>query len=147
MSKYREHKFRGQDDSGKWHYGSLITMYDNDGELCYIIFKGDKSELQNIEPWDDFILVKPESVGEYSGLKDHSSEPKEIYEGDIIEGEFSIWMEEYEHVETLTGAVFFTEGTFVIESSIYANMPIIELNNIQIIGNITDNPELLDKKE
>lgn len=135
----RKYNFRGQDDSGKWHYGSLITMYDNDGKLCNFIFKGDKSELQNIEPWDDFILVKPESVGEYINLKDKHD--NEIFEGDIIDhikGEYrkspnDPWQPQVERF-----VVTFKDCAF-------RPMDILSLvtDSLQIIGNITDNPEFL----
>ena len=148
----REHKFRGKDDSGQWHYGSLITMYDNDGELCYFIFEGRKSELQNIEPWDDFILVKPETVGEFSELTDNDK--NEIYEDDIVE-----WQQYSftgQKTETIKGVVYFDTDcgayglrTDLVEDFFWLRIFYneVDLGDITVIGNIHDNKELLKKED
>jgi hypothetical protein len=72
-------------------------------------------------------------VHQYTGLKDCNG--VEIYEGDIICGEF--YDTEYHHSETIKAEVIFNNGAF--------NIAIREWHkpSLKIIGNIFENPELL----
>lgn len=76
-------------------------------------------------------------VLQYTGLDDKDG--KEIYEGDIISGEF--FDTEYHHAETIKHEVVFNNGAYNIASSNW-HKPTLE-----IIGNIFENPELLKKYE
>lgn len=94
---------------------------------------------------DDFILNKyfhlfnslsesPDFVlCQFTGLKDKNG--KEIYEGDIISGEF--YDTEYHHAETIKHEVVFNNGAYNIASGNW-HKPTLE-----IIGNIFETPELL----
>ena len=70
---------------------------------------------------------------QYTGLKDKNG--KEIYEGDIISGEF--YDTEYHHAEIIKHEVVFNNGAYNIASSNW-HKPTLE-----IIGNIFETPELL----
>lgn len=72
-------------------------------------------------------------IQQCTGLKDKNG--KEIYEGDIISGEF--YDTEYHHVETIKHEVVFNNGAYNIASSNW-HKPTLE-----IIGNIFENKKLL----
>lgn len=121
-------KFRGQDYQGKWHYGSLITLTDDSGELNYFILEGNY-ELQTMEPFEDFILVKPETVGQFTGLYDKNG--KEIYEGDIVE------------VLDTRMAVTYVNSSFRLRE---CTLACYDTKSIEVIGNVFDNPEMIKKE-
>ena len=69
----REIKFRGkQSFDNKWIHGSLLK----DKEKYYI----------TNDYGDTFYAVIPQTIGQYTGLKDEND--KELYEGDVIDIEY-----------------------------------------------------------
>ena len=76
-------------------------------------------------------------IQQYTGLKDKNG--KEIYEGDIISGEF--YDTEYHHSETIKAEVVFNNGAFNIAHSEW-HKP-----SLRIVGNVMENPELIKNNE
>lgn len=78
------------------------------------------------------------SLQQYTGLTDKNG--KEIYEGDIVKHKLQ---------EDVKGNISFYEGSFIVgialtrNSLINFNVP----NYIEIIGNIHENPELLNQNK
>lgn len=129
----REYKFRGRAITGIWVYGGIAV-------------KQHGTFINNEDmPYDDCCRVIPETVGQYTSLKDckrteQYPEGQEIFEGDIIE--WSIYPDDGKcrvfDIVGFSGGCFRTEKRYNLLNSLMA--PHRELC---VIGNIYDNPELL----
>ena len=131
--KVREILFRGKrEDNGNWIVGSFHKSIND----CYIIplpVVTSKSK------------VIPETVGQFTGLTDERG--KNIFEGDIVRySERRLGGEDV----PVVNVVEFAEGGFAVNNyfinhwlwnSIDGNT---QLSDIEVIGNIHDNPELLE---
>ena len=118
----REIKFRGwKMYYGGWAYGSLI--YDKDNTWSTIV---DEDVVDHI--------VETSSVGQYTGLKDKNE--KEIYEGDVV------WCRAGER----RSGIWEYEKRFAVEYGWTQSMLEMSMcDEIEVIGNIYDNPELLEE--
>lgn len=148
----RDILFRGKrQDNGEWVEGYYIkAKWYLDGKEMHIIFPLDVAIFPHTEV-SEYEEIIPKTIGQYTGLTDKNG--KKIFEGDIfhLDDEVvavvifqngSFRLEEY----GLTGT--FTESGFdecgggwdVIDCS-----PIdwYTINDMEVIGNIHDNPELL----
>ena len=135
----REIKFRGKRiDNNEWIYGYLLYDYDMaDDYVPFIIWKderylGGSGEEQIIE----------HTIGQYTGLKDKNG--KEVYIGDILEYTFTdykgkeLWTENYIVKENISG----WEMRNITKPKGHRSLSLVK--NYEVIGNIYDNPELLE---
>ena len=74
----------------------------------------------------------------YTGLKDKNG--KEIYEGDIVEFKVYWYEDVLKPTKRITATVIFKDGCFL------ANTFFIDRPDMEVIGNIYENPELLEEK-
>jgi hypothetical protein len=86
-----------------------------------------------------FVMVYPETVGEFTGLTDKNGKP--VFEGDIVKGLFL-------HMRSVNGVVIFQDGAFGLEwmrGDIHEYTPFTSMWDVkyEIIGNVHDNPGLL----
>ena len=133
----------------EWVTGNLVIS----GEECWIV--GELVETDEDQFWPEFwVLVRPETVGQYTGLKDKNG--VKIFEGDSVQRRAPIYKlgERAPSGEYLaTGKVVWDESSFTevgnYTVSTYDHLgnttKTILFNGINgwyVIGNIHDNPEL-----
>ena len=129
----REYKFRGKRlDNGKWVYGSLYgAQYQETGKVG----------IMTTEQAGDVAIIDEvfsQTVGQYAGLKDKKGQ--DIYEGDIMR---------YNNVPPTYCAVFWDKDAaqFAIEQEEFG---VVRRDWVdkrgEVIGNIHENPELLEGK-
>jgi uncharacterized phage protein (TIGR01671 family) len=129
--KVREYKFRGLDievESGVWRYGNF-TKTNMGGELVCVIEDVIKGVLC-------YYLVKPETVGQYIGLKDKNG--KEIYEGDCLGGELEGFFITYDD----SRAMFALSCDGELEEVDFHEIKYSDYFSLDVVGNIYENPEL-----
>lgn len=126
----REILFRGKSvTDGRWVFGDL----SNYGDCKTITTVKDFSIIDSCE-------VIPETVGQYTGLTDKNGLTK-IFEGDIVKV-YDVYCN-----ETVVGVVEFCDGSFRIYDKDFTSYDRWMYCKVEVIGNIHDNPELLEVKE
>ena len=127
----REFLLRGKrTDNGEWVEGILF----NAKEDTFIIPHGNEYSYDPIEglAFDVYgCKVDPETVGQYTGLTDKNG--NKIFEGDIVD-----YISSDVIGNPKTGTIIVEDMTDY-DTMIYLN----HSDELQIIGNIHDNPELL----
>lgn len=121
--------FRGKRvDNGEWVQGYYYKSWDD----VYIA-------LSMINGKPDVVQIDPETVGQYTGLKDKNG--VKIFEGDVVRDR---WNNQYTPV--------FRNGTYMALNVEYLHLAkqepstqfnVVWLNGCEVVGCIHDNPELL----
>lgn len=123
--------FRGKrKDNNEWVTGDLMQWSDGTIRICVESGVDEKTT----------VTVIPETVGQCTGLKDKNG--KMIYEGDIVKGLFNFGLE-------IMSVCTFKDGAFGLtakQCGAYHFSAFTSICNVkyEVIGNIRDNPELLE---
>ena len=116
----RDILFRGKTKDGKWVEGDFVRIKDGDIVTPYIYYHGEVIE---------------KTVGQFTGLTDKNG--KKIFEGDIVKYDNGLFEVAYypPHMAYYFHGLHGRGGVngFTRKS-----------NDIEVIGNIYDNPELLE---
>lgn len=140
----REILFRGKrTDTGEWVYGYYEAGYTYENKIPFHrIVALDRKTLTN-----ELAFVRPETVGQYTGLTDRNG--TRIFEGDIVEmhgGCDEMDMREY-NIRCMVVYGRTGYGADIGFAGAYKSGMRISLmceGCLTVIGNIHDNPELLE---
>lgn len=136
----REILFRGKKYNGEWVHGYYVQANNSwhghgkhkEWVVCSACANGGWFALQEKH------AVIPETVGQYTGLLDKNG--RKIFEGDAV------WFSD----EKERGVVCFDEigACFSVRFDTFdANFDHLYSNELEIIGNVYDNPELMEGGE
>ena len=131
--------FRGKRiDNGEWIVGSLIV------DKHQHIETGEQIEIIGIYPseYKDFSKrIDPSTICQCTGLKDKNG--KLIFENDILSGHIDVGFPED---ETRKRVVWHKNGWCTNEPGCddYEELDDFDSENFEVIGNMIDNPELLE---
>lgn len=123
--------FRGKRlDNGEWIYGDL-QLGDGDHIPMIGVVRGGHDPI--------YYQVEEATIGQFTGLRDKDSRP--IYEGDIV------MQRGYSGVKPMV--VRFEQGAFIVGwhgGSSTQTRPMLIQKRCEVIGNVIDNPDLLNSK-
>lgn len=127
-------KFRAWNKHGFWMYGGLV--YRELGN-AYFIINSETLDAELVDPLDH------KSIGQSTGLNDKNG--KEIFKGDILEfGGVKSWKSVVEWDSMKAGFLLTPVHIYPREEGSHFKGEFINPRYKEIIGNIYENPELLN---
>lgn len=123
----KEIKFRGLTTSDEWVYGFLSVL----SKKHYEIDAG--SYISNRYGSPFAYKIQPETIGEYTGLKDRND--KEIYEGDIVE-KFGLYRSTVEFVDGSFGYMTYYDEFISFAGNHNFDWDSGKSMQIEVMGNI-----------
>lgn len=155
-----------REDNGEWITGGSIIQFLDNGEMSFympnfnekcICVHDEKTD--NIEKFEHgiFYKIKPETICQYTGINDKDG--NQIFENDIVQYIHIKYPEPYLEPISIKPTKYkgnykvefvntkFTYGLRLRKKSIHFPITKSSIDNhgVKIIGNIFDNPELLEE--
>lgn len=133
----REILFRGKTKDGRWVCGDLWNRPYAQNTICIVSFTKDTGIPGELE-------VIPETVGQDTGLKDKNG--KKIFEGDIV----TAWSQGYQATGEVKQRI---DGLWLMypayqHGKLWGLCPNPKgVTTVENIGNIHDNPEMMEEIE
>ena len=142
----REILFRGKHvDNGEWVYGYYVPA-------CFGRFPCRPAIVPEPNGTWRPIEVELETIGQYTGLTDKNG--KKIFEGDVVHVNYTLLYRKsssvivQEKIIDYKAKVMFSKGRFHLKVFDGIEYELSEDSSVrEVIGNIHDNPELLEVKE
>ena len=134
----REILFHGKRaDNGEWVEGDVLQTRYHSGHIEY--------QIMPQTPVSSAVPVLPETVGQYTGLTDRNG--KRIFEGDICKfkrfNDVHIGKVVF-NVTTASFIMWYQPIVGAYGEKATQKMLLSVCDNIEVVGNIHDNPELLE---
>ena len=135
----REIEFKGKiKETGEWVYGSLVHVTET--------YKGEEDtqdcDIYQIVNYEGIAFyINEETIGQYTGLKDKNG--KKIFEGDIVKDDYCIYKVVYD------GNGYYVKVNRLLKECGTDKGLLYDLSDykdLEVIGNIWDNPELLKEE-
>lgn len=154
----REIIFRGKDlqEHNGWLYGyfykSDINKRERESGKATFIFTPNCDTFIYVPEYHNSWMVKAETVGQYTGLTDKNG--KQIFEGDILGAKhpkqmkavpFLVKYGEYEDEDGLSDCRYLGFCLQALGKCCSILTPLSDGIEYEVIGNIHDNPELLER--
>ena len=128
----REYKFRCWDTKNK----EMLEVQELDYEDSY-----NGEPMIRTTMYNDYFDTEDMILMQYTGLKDKNG--KEIYEGDIvkidIDRAYVKWNDKYGYFQLIPIKDYYFDSDIIGQA--------LEYEDVEVIGNEFDNPELLEKGE
>ena len=140
----REILFRGKRiDNGEWAEGYL---YASNISGCFILqtqTRHRRLKTGGMELFDRLITIEVDgtTVGQYTGLTDKNG--TKIFEGDIVRDN-AVWHEGEIQIKSHVNIVGVDKGCWIMFHDKWWDFLYTNASDAEIIGNIYDNPELIE---
>ena len=136
-------------DNGEWIDGALICLDDGETRIATSCLTGDDPNLLLMCAYE----ADPNTIGEFTGLLDKDN--NKIFEGDILlfgdkrvvvywDGERFSWMAKKVFEYPYRKFPDYDDWDYIDLGWIASEIPCLGKMTTQIVGNIYDNPELLE---
>ncbi|EOF4397399.1 YopX family protein [Listeria monocytogenes] len=137
-------EFKAQNVNGVWVCGNFSILKKKIGNV-------DAGSYISNSAGEPFAYkVRPETVSQFTGLKDKNG--KKIFEGDIVafsEDDFHVFNSQVEYFSEDGYPAFDIKvpSDYYFDSNVFSEVSMSGLHEIEVIGNIHENPELMEGTE